>query len=118
MAARIARWSTSIQIWIEGEGEKPRSSRSARRRAGRSRSHLRQLAVHGPHGRPGEGISVGKEWTYRQYIEGGSLASGVWTFRGIDERQFPELHPAGNDPERLPHLQGRYRLAGRWVPSR
>jgi hypothetical protein len=44
-------------------------------------------------GRPGKGISVGKEWTYRQYIEGGSLAAGVWTFQGITADQFPENVP-------------------------
>ena len=41
-------------------------------------------------GRPGEGISVGKEWSYRKYIEGGSLASAVWTFSRISPRDFPE----------------------------
>jgi len=41
-------------------------------------------------GREGEGISVGKEWGYRKYIEGGSLAAAVWTFDGIDEHQFPD----------------------------
>jgi ABC-type transport system involved in multi-copper enzyme maturation permease subunit len=40
-------------------------------------------------GREGSGINVGKEWTYREYIEGGSLASAVWTFRDIDENSFP-----------------------------
>lgn len=44
-------------------------------------------------GRPGAGISVGKEWTYRQYIEGGSLAAAVWTFSGVTAEQFPESLP-------------------------
>ncbi|MCY2988329.1 MAG: ABC transporter permease [Planctomycetota bacterium] len=44
-------------------------------------------------GREGKGISVGKEWTYRQYIEGGSLAAAVWTFRGLTAEQFPEFLP-------------------------
>jgi hypothetical protein len=30
-------------------------------------------------GQPGEPISVGDEWTYRGYIEGGSGAGGLWT---------------------------------------
>jgi hypothetical protein len=40
-----------------------------------------------------KGISVGAEWSYRQYIEGGSLAAAIWTFSGIRERQFPEGLP-------------------------
>ncbi|NDC63520.1 MAG: hypothetical protein EBZ59_05930 [Planctomycetia bacterium] len=40
-------------------------------------------------GRPStKGISVGAEWSYRQYIEGGSLAAAVWTFTGVTEREF------------------------------
>lgn len=44
-------------------------------------------------GRVGEGISVGKEWSYRQYIEGGTLAAAVWTFTGLDESRYPEQLP-------------------------
>jgi len=44
-------------------------------------------------GREGKGKSVGKEWPYRKYIEGGSLDAGVWTFEGITEEQFPEHLP-------------------------
>lgn len=36
-----------------------------------------------------KGINVGDEWTYRSYIEGGSLAAAVWTFQGITEKRFP-----------------------------
>jgi hypothetical protein len=39
-------------------------------------------------GRPGKGISVGKEWTYRQYIEGASEAAAAWKFSGIDPRDY------------------------------
>lgn len=39
-------------------------------------------------GGEGKGISVGKEWQYRRYIEGGSLAAGVWTFDGIELADF------------------------------
>jgi ABC-type transport system involved in multi-copper enzyme maturation permease subunit len=31
------------------------------------------------------GISVGNEWTYRSFIEGGTQAAAIWTFSGIDE---------------------------------
>ncbi len=44
-------------------------------------------------GRPAEGISVGKEWSYRKFIEGGSLAAAVWTFQGITPQAFPESLP-------------------------
>ena len=44
-------------------------------------------------GKPGAGISVGKEWTYRKYIEGGSLAAGAWTFEGITPQRFPDHIP-------------------------
>jgi hypothetical protein len=32
-----------------------------------------------------KGISVGNEWTYRSFIEGGSQAAAIWAFDGIDE---------------------------------
>jgi hypothetical protein len=44
-------------------------------------------------GRPGKGISVGAEWAYRQYIEGGTLAAAIWTFDGVTEREFPDGLP-------------------------
>lgn len=41
-------------------------------------------------GRPTDkGINVGNEWTYRSYIEGGSLAAAIWTFNGITADRFP-----------------------------
>jgi hypothetical protein len=41
-------------------------------------------------GRPSaKGISVGAEWGYRQYIEGGTLAAAIWTFDGVTDREFP-----------------------------
>jgi hypothetical protein len=46
-------------------------------------------------GKPGQekGISVGKEWTYRSYIEGGSKQAAIWKFSGIAEDRFPEGLP-------------------------
>jgi hypothetical protein len=45
-------------------------------------------------GRPSaKGISVGAEWAYRQYIEGGTLAAAIWTFDGVTEREFPDGLP-------------------------
>ncbi len=40
-------------------------------------------------GLPAEkGINVGKEWTYRGYIEGGTLASAVWRFNDLRSRDY------------------------------
>ncbi len=45
-------------------------------------------------GRPAaKGISVGQEWGYRQYIEGGTAAAAIWTFGGIREQDFPDGLP-------------------------
>lgn len=40
-----------------------------------------------------KGISVGNEWTYRSYIEGGTEAAAVWTFDAIDEDRYPDGLP-------------------------
>jgi ABC-type transport system involved in multi-copper enzyme maturation permease subunit len=32
-----------------------------------------------------KGISVGSEWTYRSFIEGGSPMAAIWTFSGVNE---------------------------------
>ncbi len=40
-----------------------------------------------------KGISVGNEWTYRSYIEGGTEAAAVWTFDAIDEARYPDGLP-------------------------
>jgi hypothetical protein len=37
-----------------------------------------------------KGISVGAEWAYRQYIEGGGGAAAIWTFAGVTAERFPE----------------------------
>ncbi len=45
-------------------------------------------------GQPVEkGINVGKEWGYRSYIEGGTLAAAIWTFQGISEKDFHDGLP-------------------------
>jgi hypothetical protein len=43
-------------------------------------------------GAEGEGVNVGYEWTYRKYIEGGTLAAAIWTFDGINESNFSGDH--------------------------
>jgi len=35
-----------------------------------------------------KGISVGSEWTYRSFIEGGTPAAAIWTFKDIKESSF------------------------------
>lgn len=40
-----------------------------------------------------KGISVGKEWEYRSYIEGRTLASAIWKFQGLSERDYPHGLP-------------------------
>ncbi len=40
-----------------------------------------------------KGINVGDEWTYRSYIDGGSLAACVWTFDGVTPEAFPNGLP-------------------------
>ncbi|MFM8577582.1 MAG: hypothetical protein ACKOCN_02085 [Planctomycetaceae bacterium] len=55
------------------------------------RGTLRFLAREG---RPSDrGISVGAEWAYRQYIEGGTLAAAIWTFEGVTAERFPDGLP-------------------------
>lgn len=36
------------------------------------------------------GVNVGHEWLYRSYVEGGTLATAIWTFDGITANRFPE----------------------------
>jgi hypothetical protein len=36
--------------------------------------------------------NVGNEWTYRQYIEGGTQAAAIWRFKGLTRELFPESH--------------------------
>jgi hypothetical protein len=39
------------------------------------------------------GINVGNEWQYRSFIEGGTLASAIWTFDNITPERFPNGLP-------------------------
>lgn len=41
------------------------------------------------------GVSVGKEWTYRSFIEGGTPAAAIWTFDGVDESTLLDLGDEG-----------------------
>jgi len=40
-----------------------------------------------------KGINVGNEWAYRSYIEGGTLATAIWTFEGLRSQDFKEGIP-------------------------
>jgi hypothetical protein len=45
-------------------------------------------------GEPAEkGVNTGDEWTYRSYVEGGTLAAAIWTFDGVTEARFPHGLP-------------------------
>lgn len=45
-------------------------------------------------GRPSsKGISVGNEWAYREFIEGGTLAAAIWTFDGVTQDEFKKGLP-------------------------
>ena len=53
-----------------------------------------KIAFLGPKGEPTDkGVNVGDEWTYRSYIQGGSLAAAVWTFEGVTKEKFPNGLP-------------------------
>ncbi len=41
-----------------------------------------------PNGGEGDGISVGYESEYQKYIEGNTLASAIWNFEGVNDRDF------------------------------
>ncbi len=40
-------------------------------------------------GHEGQGINIGKEWTYRKYLDGGTPMAAIWTFQGITPERFP-----------------------------
>lgn len=40
-----------------------------------------------------KGVSVGEEWAYRSYIEGGTLATAIWRFEGLRGADFPQGLP-------------------------
>ncbi len=54
---------------------------------------LRFLDRAGKPSKTGKGISVGKEWTYRSYIEGGTPQAAIWKFEGVSEDRFPDGLP-------------------------
>jgi ABC-type transport system involved in multi-copper enzyme maturation permease subunit len=47
-----------------------------------------------------KGISVGKEWDYRGFIDGGTLAKAIWTFDGVDENSL--FHDRPEEERGLP----------------
>ncbi len=44
-------------------------------------------------GQPGKGISVGKEWGYRRFVEGNTPAAVKWTFENVTAERFPNGLP-------------------------
>jgi hypothetical protein len=60
--------------------------------------HYGDLMIYSSDGSPGKGISVGQEWEYRGYIQGGTpgvqtKAHAVWTFEGVTEEKYPNGLP-------------------------
>lgn len=41
-------------------------------------------------GRPGPGINIGKEWTYRMFLDGGTPMAAIWRFKDITPDKFPD----------------------------
>ncbi|MCA9246164.1 MAG: hypothetical protein KDA42_03585 [Planctomycetales bacterium] len=39
------------------------------------------------------GVSVGNEWGYRSYIDGGTSATAIWTFDSLREEEYPDGLP-------------------------
>ena len=68
--------------------------------------------------RSDRGISVGKEWTYRSFVEGGSPAAAIWTFHDITPERFPDGSADRNDDSRLSQPQGRHQQGNRRQPGR
>ena len=52
-----------------------------------------KLSIRSRTGGDDGGVSVGKEWTYRRYIEGQTLAAGIWSFQGVREENFNDELP-------------------------
>ena len=50
-----------------------------------------EAALQGPRrpAAPTRGISVGNEWKYRSFIEGGTLAAAIWTSTTSRPSAFP-----------------------------
>jgi hypothetical protein len=81
-------------VYAEGEGD------AARFRVGPPDGQLlARVPVYGDlrflsrSGGPGQGVNVGNEWTYRKYIEGGTLAAAIWTFHNVTPERFPDGLP-------------------------
>jgi hypothetical protein len=47
-----------------------------------------QLTFLDRQGHPGQGVSVGKEWTYRSYLEGQTQARAIWRFDDLQRDDF------------------------------
>jgi hypothetical protein len=36
------------------------------------------------------GINIGKEWTYRSFLDGGTPMAAIWKFKGVTKERFPD----------------------------
>jgi hypothetical protein len=48
-----------------------------------------QMRILDRSGKEGAGINIGKEWTYRKYLDGGTPMAAIWTFTDIRPDRFP-----------------------------
>ncbi len=100
--------SHEIEIYPDGSGEARSTNEHEHSLASKERGGETVYDVSGPQGllrarvpyygklrfldRKGvdvpKGISVGSEWTYRSFIEGGTPAAAIWTFSDINEGSF------------------------------
>lgn len=97
-----------VQIYPDGSGLALSTNEHEHTIASRARGGETEYVVSGPTGtlrarvpyygklrfldRKGvevaRGISVGNEWTYRSFIDGGTPAAAIWAFSGINEASF------------------------------
>ena len=77
-------------ILHEGDKENPQIRVGPPRGALQARVPIYgDLEFLGRDGKPKDkGINVGKEWTYRGYIEGSTLSAGIYHFKNLDPRDF------------------------------
>lgn len=97
-AQGVGRTDTQVDHWheVRREGEGPHAKYVLGPPQGTLQARLPvygKLTFYDRDGKLGSGVNVGNEWTYRSYLEGGTLASAVWEYSGITEQDFPNGFP-------------------------
>lgn len=88
-------WHEVFFEWIEGaNGQRELVCRVGPPRLGARVPVYGELRFLDRAGNPAtQGINVGDEWTYRSYVEGGTLGAAVFTFEGVTPERFPDGLP-------------------------